>query len=500
MLELIKPFNIILWCDTYKLSHWEEIPGQTKKLLAAVVARKGLPYTDEIVAVGQTFLAEVFSKARLTQEMIDEAELEVNEQGYAFNRLGWEYILRQYDGRIPLTMFGVEEGRVVKPQTPILDVTVLDDDNLAWLVPYFEPVIQSVMWSMTTTATYCRYMRGRMEYYTRLTGGNLDLLDYKVHNFGDRGANSPDETPVLKGIAHAVLFSGSDCTRVNRYIKTMYNTSKAYTSSVEATEHTTMCLNSNAEERDDFGAMKMVMRRLHAVVKRAANGIGLPIISAVPDTYDDERFVTQYVAEFKEEIEQSGGRLVVRPDSGIPEEKLPQVLGWLENIFNAKVNAAGYRNLPGCIGALYGDGMNPETFEPVVKAATDAGYCTDNYLLGQGAGITNFGGRDDLSFSMKTIAECRVDGWHRVLKEPKSDMKKKSLSGLVRCREDEQGNLQVFDAMADGSVYEMFTPAPGHRRWLNEGRREWRQQFDDVRARAKVGQYGGMPVSLPMAA
>jgi nicotinamide phosphoribosyltransferase len=96
--------------------------------------------------------------------------------------------------------------------------------------------------------------------------------------------------------------------------------------------------------------------------------------------------------------------LVIRPDSGIPEKKLPEVLGWLENIFGTTTNAAGYRTLPPCIGALYGDGMNVHTFERIIIAAVEAGYSLDNFLLGMGGGITNEGGRDEQSFSMKTGA------------------------------------------------------------------------------------------------
>ena len=486
MLELVKPFNLILWCDTYKLAHWEEIPLGVKRLVSAVVLRKTFQYSEDNVAAGQTLIAHIFGTVRLTQAMIDEAEIEVTEQGYSFNRAGWQDILRRFDGRIPLTMFGVEEGRVIKAQTPQLMVTN-EDDHHAWLVPYFEPVIQSISWSMTYTATTCRYMYSRFAHYMLKTGSNMSLLEYKVHNFGDRGANSPDETPIIKGIAHAMLFSGSDCARANGYIKVLYNTTKPFTSSVEATEHTTICLNSNAETRDDKGGMDMVMDRLVAVVARAKRGIGIPVISTVPDTYDDERFVKRYVAGYKEQIQASGGRLVIRPDSGIPEEKLPQVLGWLEEIFGTTTNAAGYRTLPPCIGALYGDGMNVHTFERIIEAAIAAGYSIDNFLLGMGGGITNEGGRDEQSFSMKTIAQLRNDRWSKVLKEPKSDMGKKSLAGLVRNREREDGSLETYDALHEGSVYDFFVPAAGHRRWLDNGFRDWRQSFPNVREFARAG-------------
>jgi nicotinamide phosphoribosyltransferase len=485
MFNLIKRFNPITATDTYKFDHYLQIPATVKRLVVAVVPRKTLPFTDDIVAAGQTFVAHLFANMVLEQWMIDEAEIEITSQGYEFNRAGWEYILRTYGGRIPLTMYGVEEGRVIKAQTPMLLVTN-EDDHLAWLGPYFEPLIQSICWSMTYTATISRYMYGVCAHYMLKTGSDMAMLEYKIHFFGDRGTASPHEQPIMKGIAHGMLFSGSDCGRANSHIKVLYNTQKNYLSSVEATEHTTICLNSDAETRDDKGGMDMVMRRLKAVVERSKRGIGIPIISTVPDTYDDERFVTVYVAGYKMEIEQSGGRLVIRPDSGIPEKKLPEVLGWLKDIFGAPLNRKGYATLPPYIGALYGDGMNVWTFEGPIKAATEAGYSFDCYLEGMGHGLSNEGSRDSLSFSMKTIAQY-TDRWSRVLKEPKSDMKKKSLSGLVRNRENENGELETFDALAESSQYDFFTPGPGHRKWLDNGYRSYRQTFDEVRSWARKG-------------
>jgi nicotinamide phosphoribosyltransferase len=483
MLEYVASTNIILWADTYKFGHWAQIPPGVKRLVAAVVPRKALPFTDEIVAAGQTLIAHVFSVARVTAEMIDEAEIEVTQQGYDFNRAGWEYIVEHFDGRIPLSMFGVEEGRVIRAQTPMLNVSN-EDERLAWLVPYFEPVIQSTCWSMTYTATICRYMYKTIEKYMVETGSDMSRLEYMVHYFGDRGADGPDETPVMKSLSHAMLFSGSDSARANRIIKKLYVTTKAYTSSVEATEHTTMCLNSDAAARDDFGAMEMVMKRFAQVVDRAKRGLGIPVMSAVIDTYDDERFVREYFKFFKSDIEASGGRLVARPDSGVPAEKSVSVLKWLEEIFGSSLTKTGHKSLPPCTGMLYGDGMNVHTFESVIKAIVSAGYSLDSALLGMGAGIANEGSRDAMSFSMKTISAF-FDRWVRLLKEPKSDLGKKSLSGLVRCRENESGELEVFDALMDGSIYDFFKEAPGHRAWLDNGRRSWRQSFDSVRAFAR---------------
>jgi nicotinic acid phosphoribosyltransferase len=103
-----------------------------------------------------------------------------------------------------------------------------------------------------------------------------------------------------------------------------------------------------------------------------------------------------------------------------------------------------------------------------------------------GGGITHEGSRDAFSFSMKATAYS-IDGvnWTRLLKEPKTDISKKSLSGLVRCVEDETGNLKVVDCTATPEHF--FVEGPGHRRWLYNGVKTFSQDFDDVKARASAG-------------
>lgn len=51
--------------------------------------------------------------------------------------------------------------------------------------------------------------------------------------------------------------------------------------------------------------------------------------------------------------------------------------------------------------------------------------------------------------------------------------------------ENEFGQLETYDALQTNSLYDFFVAGPGHRCWLNNGYREWRQLFDDVRAHAQ---------------
>ena len=290
----------------------------------------------------------------------------------------------------------------------------------------------------------------------------------------------------MAGIAHAALFNGSDCLRANGYIKALYNTSKVYTTSIDATEHSVMVANSDCDNKDDWGAAIMAVDQLCVAVERANRGIGIPALSVVIDTYNSRRFVKEYIGtQLKDRIINSGGKLICRPDSGnITVE--PGLVGKdIEDTFGVDINALGYKVLKPYIGVIQGDGLNVSTYRSVLDGWLLAGFSMDNFCLGMGAGITHDSARDDFSFSMKTIASYHSGKWHRELKEPITDLGKKSLSGLVRCREDANGELEVYDAMHEGNIYGFFASSPGWRLWVANGVRVHRQSFDEVRKRAR---------------
>ena len=484
MIEHIKPFNFILTADGYKCLHWREIPPEVEFTYITVVPRKVSKYSDKIVAMGQTMLASLFASVRITESMIDEAEIEITEQGYEFNRKGWEYIARNLDGKLPLKMFGVEEGRIIEPQTPMVSI-VNTLPNFAWLSAYVETISQSILWKMTTVASICKAVRITLEEFCTLTGTPISDIDYMLHNFGDRGADGP-EAAVIAGIAHAALFNGTDCIQANGYIKRLYGTNKAYMSSIEATEHSVMCAHSHAETRDDFGAAIMAVDRLYACVERAAKGNGLPIMSVVIDTYDSRRFVQKFTGiMLKEKIVESGGCLVHRPDTGDATIEPGLVGKDLEATFGVTINEAGYKDLHPAVGVIQGDGVRIDTHRAIIQGWVNAGFSLKRFCLGMGSGVTHDGGRDDFSFSIKATANCIHGKWYRLLKEPITDFGKKSLSGLVRCRENRLGNLEVYDSLETGELYKMWHEAPGWRNWYEDGFRGYRQSFDDVRQRAR---------------
>lgn len=485
-LNAIKPSNFILLCDTYKYHHYAEYPEDTAAIYSIVVPRKASDYTDEIVAAGAAFAGAYLASVTITPEMIDEAEAEINGSGYEFNREGWEIILRDFSGKLPLQMFGLEEGSVVKPNTPILGI-INKDTRLAWLTSYVETVVQRIMWKMTTVASQSRFLYKWIYKIAVLTGADKSMVEWRLHNFGDRGADGEDAA-IMAAMAHAMLFSGSDCGSVNRYIKAIYDTKRNYTSSVDATEHSVMCSYSDAETKDDWGAAVMSVERLEEAVARFKRGIGIPLQSVVIDTYDDERFVKEYIGtRLKDRIIASGGTLVLRPDSGDPITKPLQVIEWLGEKFGYSVNTAGHKVLHPSVRVIQGDGINERSIPMILGQLWASGWSMDNLVFGMGGGLTHGGSRDTFSFSMKAGARMTSDGeWIDLLKEPKSDLNKKSLKGLVRTRWDEEGNVETFKVETD-EWSDMFTPGEGWQLYYDEGKTPYVPNFDEVRARARVG-------------
>lgn len=486
MLEHLIQENFILKADAYKAGHYRQLKKSTKKSYSVIVPRKPSKYSNVIVATGQSMVASYFASVRITDEMINEAELEITEQGYEFNRAGWEYIAHKLNGKLPLAVYGVEEGRIVKPQTPILGI-VNTDEYSGWLPPYVETIAQDIIWVMSSVSSLSLAIKNTFKEYIHMTGADINQLNTRCHFFGDRGGSSP-ESAVLTAMAHAVIFDGSDCLQTNRYIKRLYNTSKSYTSSIEATEHSVSCDNSDAINKDDYGAAVMAVELLEHTVERSKLGIGIPMASAVIDTYDSRRFVKDYVGgpELRDRVINSGGTFVFRPDSGdITIE--PGLVGKdIETAFGVSLNSKGYKVLPNYAAVLQGDGIKWNTFKDVIKGWVDAGFSIDNFAIGMGAGLSNGTARDDFSFSMKSIASFDGHQWKRLLKEPKTDLGKKSLSGLVRCRENKHGELEVYDAIHEGSEYSFMYPSAGWQLWFEDGHRVYRQSFDEVRAWANI--------------
>src|SRR5438105_1231082 len=108
--------NLILNTDSYKASHWLQYPPGMDGMFSYVESRGGV--YDRTVFFGlQTILKEYLARP-ITNDDIAAAKALFAAHGEPFNEAGWQYIVRRYGGRVPVTIRAVPEGTVV----PVLNV------------------------------------------------------------------------------------------------------------------------------------------------------------------------------------------------------------------------------------------------------------------------------------------------------------------------------------------------------------------------------------------
>lgn len=483
--------NLILDTDSYKNDHGRMIKEGTEFIYSAITPRRANEFTSLIVVAGHQYLIkEYLTGQRITEEMIDEAEAEIEAQGYQFNRERWEYILKQHQGKLPLKIKAIPEGTVVPVGCPIVTI-VNTDPKCAWLVSYVETMFLRGMWFMTTVASTARELKSYLsEVMFKHTGQKY--VGFHVHNFGARGASSY-EASNMAGMAHAMLFDGSDDLQSNRNIKYYYNTSNNFTSSVIASEHSVSCSNSDAEKNVDFPiAVKMLDILEEAVDRYNKTGKGVPVVSIVIDTYDAFRFVKDYLGrDLKDRVIQlgkKGGKVVVRPDSGDPVEMPIRILEILLNIFGYTENEQGYKVLPPYIGVIQGDGINSKSIRTICEKLEERKICLSNIVFGMGGKLTHpEKGRDTFSFAMKASAQYNInDGhWVDLFKNPITDTGKRSLKGRVTTFKSKNNDSIIADRIElleiNKNLEDMMVDVFLDGESLNE------TKFEEVRERVNIG-------------
>lgn len=428
--------NVILNADTYKNGHVEMIKDGVDGMYDVIVPRKGTADNNLIVPIGIQYTIKNYIDLVITYDDIDEAELEIEEQGGIFTtREIWEEIVRDHGGKLPIRIRALPEGTVVPVQSVV--ATVEGFGKFKFIAGYVETVIQRGIQYPSTVATEMMVLK-KLLAETMMRHAGHKNVDYHVHNFGDRSAPA-FESAIIAGMSHGVYFSGTDCLSANRYIKHTYNTKKAYLSSVMASEHSVTCSNSDAEKRDDFNFLVKFMRLWEKNVDIFnATAKGSPVGSLVIDTYNDKRMTRDYIGTRMRdtiiEIGKKGGVFVCRPDSGNSVTTPIEHIEILMDKFGYTVNAQGYKVLPSYMRVLQGDGINTESIKQIIDLLDAKKISLENIIFGMGNKLElPEGGRDRYSWSMKATAQ-HVEGepeWEDLFKDPITDTGKRSHKGRV---------------------------------------------------------------------
>jgi nicotinamide phosphoribosyltransferase len=450
--------NIILNSDSYKYSQFNQYPPNTTVVYSYIESRGGV--YDATVFFGlQAFIKEYLTGPVVTMDMIDEAEAIITAHGEPFNREGWEYIVREHSGNLPVIIKAVPEGTVVGVKN-VLATIENTDPACYWLTSFLETALLRAIWYPTTVATNSYENKKLILDYLERTG-DPTTIDFKLHDFGARGVSSL-ESAGIGGAAHLVNFQGTDTVEALLFARRYYSADMAGFS-VPAMEHSTVT--SWGRENEVASYRNMVKQ----------NGKPGGIVSAVSDSYDIFKACELWGTELKQDILDSGATLVVRPDSGDPAVVVKQCLQILEKHFGYTRNAKGFKVLNN-VRVLQGDGINHASIRSILYTITLAGYSADNVVFGQGGALLQIVNRDDQKFAMKCSAAL-VDGkWVDVYKDPIHDKGKQSKKGRVTLFKTEDGFITGVENGEPEALETVFVNGVLIRDMT----------FDEVRANAKI--------------
>lgn len=435
--------NIINLTDSYKFSHFNQYPKGTE-IIHSYMSSRGGKY-KEMVFFGLKYYVDKYLNSLVTGLDIAQAESFAKEHGVPFNREGWEYIVKNLNGNLPIEIKALPEGSIFKQHEVILTIENTDP-KCAWLVGWVETLLMK-LWYPITIASKSLEVKKMLQEYWDETSDNPEGVDFAFHNFGDRGSSSV-ESAAIGGAAHLTQFKGTDNFNSLTLAKKYYPDLVGF--SIPATEHSTV---TSWGRENEF---EMIENYLETYKDS-------PIIACVLDSYDIYKavdFVTS--GKMKEKIESNDyPTFVIRPDSGNAFKVIGKILKiMLKNNISYKINSKGYMVFDK-YKIIWGDGITPERIKNILMQYTGVnfrfkklpksfekilgyiyfeniekfdtigikGFSAENFAFGSGGDLMQNVNRDTCKFAIKCSA-IKVNGqWRDVYKDPITDKGKTSLKG-----------------------------------------------------------------------
>jgi nicotinamide phosphoribosyltransferase len=457
--------NIILNVDSYKVSMKWQYPAGTTGVYSYIESRGGR-YDSTVFFGLQAFIKEYLLDP-ITQSDIDIADEILTAHGEPFNRAGWQYILDNHAGYLPVVIRAVPEGTAV-PVKQVLATIENTDPQCFWLTTWLETALLRAVWYGTTVATQSYTIKQVILDYLERTG-DPTTIDFKLHDFGARGVSSM-ESAGIGGAAHLVNFMGTDTITGVLFAREYYNAGIAGFS-IPAAEHSTI----TSWGRD--GEVNAYRNILDHFAKPGS------ILAVVSDSYDIYNAASKlWGEELRQQVIDSGATVVIRPDSGDPVEVNRRLVEILGEKFGYTTNAKGFKVLNN-IRLIQGDGINELTVRSILGAFMAMGWSADNIAFGMGGALLQIVDRDTQQFAMKASSACINGEWVDVYKDPIGDSGKRSKKGRVTLWTNGTGEyVSSVDMPKQWSDYgwkEALVPVF----WNGNLHKDY--TFDEVRANAK---------------
>ncbi|WP_068313092.1 nicotinate phosphoribosyltransferase [Polycladidibacter hongkongensis] len=399
--------NPLLDTDSYKYSHHRQYPPATEHVSAYVEARKPSAGINNILFFGlQMELAKLRGPV-VTHALIDEAEPFITAHGLTANIASWRKIVDKHGGRLPVRIDALPEGTFTPIRTTMMRITNTDPE-FPWLPTFLETRLLRSIWYPSTVATISYTCLQEIRRAMLETDGDTTGFEFKLHDFGARGASSFD-TVGRGGAAHLIGSMGTDSMSGLVYARNYYDADMAGFS-IPASEHSTMT--SWGGEAGELTAMANMLDQYPT-----------GLVACVSDSFDLFHAIEKYWGDaLKDKVLQRDGVLVVRPDSGNPVEIVPQVIEALGAVFGFHETSKGYKLLHDKVRVIQGDGVSPSSIRAIMEEMKKRKLAIGNIAFGMGGALLQKVNRDTFGFAMKASAICRDGQWQDVFKAPATSL------------------------------------------------------------------------------
>lgn len=136
--------NILLLTDSYKVTHYPQYPPGTTEVYSYFESRGGK--WNEVTFFGLQYILKRYLVGQVvTRDRIEEAASYFQQHlPFEFNRAGWEHILRDHNGCLPLSILAVPEGTTL-PLRNVLMTVHNTCPKCYWLTNYVETLLVEVL-------------------------------------------------------------------------------------------------------------------------------------------------------------------------------------------------------------------------------------------------------------------------------------------------------------------------------------------------------------------
>lgn len=454
--------NSAYLCDGYKVDHRRQYPKNTVMVYSNWTPRKSrIDGIDKVVVFGIQYFAMRYLIEDFNTNFFSKP---VNEIASKFlrrinnylgpNMIGDQHIRDLHKlGYLPILVKALPEGTLCPIGVPAVTICNTKPEFF-WVTNFLETIMSCILWKPMTSATIANEYKKEFMRHAKLTGSPIDAIKWQAHDFSFRGMSGLEDA-CMSGAGHLLSFTGTDTIPAIDFLEEYYHADsdkELIGGSVAATEHSVMCLGKKESELDTF--------------KRLINEIYPDgIVSIVSDTWDFWKVITEYLPALKEDILKRDGKVVIRPDSGTPEDIICgrrvikfnevetqasisndysfadhvyvltsegkyftiEINRWEDGsyryftfdkqvteaeakgayqmmweLFGGTTTKEGYKMLDSHIGLIYGEAITLDRQKEILSRLEAKGFCASNLVLGIGSFTYTYQTRDTFGFALKT--------------------------------------------------------------------------------------------------